>query len=97
MRVKVNYSNLPKGAEVAVHGLGILQNGEEVTLKAEDLDLFKATYNLDKLPSSMTFSDDHNPSFVTESDEPVAQPVVEVKDKPADAADDAADTEGGDK
>lgn len=57
MKVKVDYSNLPKGAEVQVHGLGLLENGFEYDITDADLDAYKAATGLERAPSSITLTD----------------------------------------
>jgi hypothetical protein len=39
--VTLNQENLPKGAEVAVQGLGLLENGKTKTFTEEDNDVFR--------------------------------------------------------
>jgi len=56
MKVKVHFDDLPKGAEVYVHGLGALHNGEEYALDAEQTAFWKAMNNVAKVPSTLVLS-----------------------------------------
>ena len=43
--VSIDQPNLPKGAEVQIHGLGVFKNGDSATVSKEDAERFRSLYS----------------------------------------------------
>jgi hypothetical protein len=88
MKVKVNFSDLPKGHPVSVHGLGELENGEEYNLDADQVNFWKVMNSVERAPATLILSDSHQTEVQhaepdTSAQDP--QPVVNEIETPADA------------